>query len=167
MRMKSAALAKGQKPVGQRTNKFSKCRPPQKRKILVVDDDLCMREAAVLFLSENGYACIASENAVMAINLLEREQFDLIITDLHMPEMDGMVLMERAKAIWPKTKVMIITGDTDIGIKNHALKNGVDHYLVKPFTLDQFLCNVDGCLINHHPGRESYKEVLLSRAASC
>jgi DNA-binding response OmpR family regulator len=156
-----------QKDIGQRTNMSSLGAPRPKGKILVVDDDLCMREVAALFLGEKGYACTASEKAVLAINLLEREHFDLIITDLHMPEMDGLALTKLVKTSWPETKVMIMTGDTDIGIKNHALQNGVDQYMVKPFSLDQFLCNVDGCLINHHPGLKSYKEVLRSKAASC
>lgn len=157
MRMRSATSIKGPKTFV----------PRQKIKILIVDDDLCMREAAAVLLGENGYTCLACENAAMAIDLLEREKFDLIITDLHMPEMDGMALMERVKTFWPKTKVMMITGDTDMGIKEQAFKNGVDHYLIKPFTLDQFLCNIEGCLNTPHPDQEGYQEVLTAWAANC
>lgn len=116
------------------------------KKLLLVDDDLCMREITELFLKENGYACTTSENAIRAIDRLQRDQFDLVITDLHMPEMDGIALLEWIKHRLPKTKVMMMTGDSDLSLKGQALKGGVVNYLVKPFTLERFLQEIEGSL---------------------
>ena len=116
------------------------------KKLLLVDDDLCMREITELFLNENGYACTTSENAFRAIDRLQSDQFDLVITDLHMPVMDGLALLEWIKRRLPKTKVMMMTGDSDMGLKYQALKRGVVNYLVKPFTLEKFLQEIEGSL---------------------
>jgi len=116
---------------------------------------------------QKGYACTTSENAVEAVEQLKRNRFDLIITDLHMPEMDGMALLEWTKARWPHTKVMIITGDTDVEVESHAVEQGVDSYLTKPFSLDRFLREVDGCLMDYRSDREVNPEGLPSTAASC
>lgn len=166
MGMKSATSPSGQKTVSHSAKVRSESR--QRRKLLVVDDDLCMRETAALFLVENGYACtITSESAVGAMDRLKSDRFDLIITDLHMPEMDGMALLEWVKARWPHTKVMIITGDMDVALKGQALKKGVDSYLAKPFSLDQFLREVDDCLVDYSAGLGSCPAVLSSTGVSC
>jgi len=118
----------------------------QGKKLLLVEDDLCMREITELFLNENGYACISTENAVRAIDRLQNDQFDLVITDLHMPEMDGMELLAWIKRRLPKTKVMVMTGDADLGLRHQAHQHGVTNYLVKPFTLEKFLQEIEGSL---------------------
>ena len=152
---------------GQPSNAMLEYAPRQRKKLLIIDDDRCMREGAAMFLAGSGYACTIGESATAAIDHLERDRFDLIITDLHMPDIDGIVLLDWVKSRWPKTKVMIITGDTDARKKKHAIKKGADNYLMKPFTLDRFLNEVDECFIHHRPGRESYEEVVLSKAVSC
>lgn len=139
----------------------------ERGKLLVIDDDLCLREAAGMFLNANGYACTTSENAIAALASLERERFDLIVTDLHMPDMDGMALLEWIKTRWPKTRVIIMTGDADVGIQRQALENGADCYLMKPFTLDRFLREIESCLTNHRPALEINPDVFTSRAVSC
>lgn len=121
--------------------------PSSGKKLLLVDDDLCMREITEHLLNENGYACTAAESARKAIDRLQRDQFDLVITDLHMPDIDGMALLEWIKRRLPKTKVMIMTGDADQGLKSHALQRGVANYLMKPFTLETFLREIEGSLI--------------------
>lgn len=167
MGRKLADETSGPPALGQSAQEMPGYAPRKRGKLLVVDDDLCMREATGLFLGENGYACTTSDNAVAAIDHLERDRFDLVVTDLHMPEMDGISLLDWVKSRWPTTKVMIITGDTDVGIKAHAIDHGVDTYLVKPFTLDQFLGEVNGCLKHHRHGKGRCQKVSTSKPAGC
>ena len=155
MGVRSVAAASGQKSLSQAPNMLSGYAARPRGKLLVVEDDLCVREVVELFLTEKGYACTSSDNALAAIDHLQRDRFDLVVTDLHMPDMDGMALLERIKARWPETRVMIITGDTDVKMKNHAIKNGVDSYLTKPFTIDQLFREVSECI-----SQETYHDQL-------
>jgi len=123
--------------------------PDRGKKLLIVDDDRYLREATGLFLSENGYACTTVEDALKAITRLENDRFDLVITDLHMPKMDGMALLSWIKRRQPTTKVMMMTGDTDVEHKCTAMSQGAINYLVKPFNLAEFLQEVEGCLTTH------------------
>lgn len=147
--MKNVTMLKGngsQKP-GRHPGASRAAAPCQQgKRLLIVDDDLCMREVTELFLNENGYACTTSENAGRAIDHLKTDQFDLVITDLHMPDMDGLALLEWIKRRLPATKVMMMTGDSNRQFKQHAVKQGVANYLVKPFTLEKFLQEIEGCL---------------------
>lgn len=161
MGVRSAAAANGRKSLSQAPDMLPGYAVRPRGRLLVVEDDLCVREVVELFLSEKGYACTSSDNALAAIGHLEKDRFDLVVTDLHMPDMDGMALLEWIKARWPETRVMIITGDTDVEMKNHAIKKGVDSYLTKPFTIDQFFREVSGCIIKS-PELESNPESLTS-----
>lgn len=167
MGRKLAGQARARTTAGQSVKGMPDYAPRQRGKILVVDDDQCMREGMSLFLGESGYACTTCENAFAAIGHLERDRFDLIITDLHMPICGGMDLLERIKTRWPTTKVMIITGDSDVGMRNHAIKNGADKYLTKPFSLERLLCDVDSCLVSHRPGKEIVTNDMTSKVARC
>ena len=149
MGLKSSFEASGTEPLGQPRGVMTKDLSIQGKKLLIVDDDHYLREITGLFLNENGYVCATVENALRAIDRLKNDCFDLVITDLHMPAMDGMALLSWIKRRQPATKVMMMTGDTNAEFKCHAMKQGATNYLVKPFNLAKFLQVIEGCLTTH------------------
>jgi DNA-binding NtrC family response regulator len=105
------------------------------RKILVVDDQVSMRETLTDMLEIFGYDSSSAGNGEEALQLLENGKFDLVIADLNMPRMDGMVLLERIKAKWPELPVVIITGYRTVHTEKKILQKGADGFIPKPCTL--------------------------------
>ena len=147
MRVRSTTSGRGaQTTVDHHPGLCSEGVAPPRIRVLIVDDDLPLREMTALFLDGKGYACAAVGNATEAVRCLENETFDLVITDLHMPGMDGMALLEWVKQHGSCTKVMMITGDPDPRAKGLAHQHGVAKYVVKPFVMQEFLRAIKACL---------------------
>lgn len=102
-------------------------------RILVVDDDAVGLDTITNFLETNGYICAKASNADEARHLLNVAQFDLIITDMHMPGESGLQLLNYAFAEFPHIVGIIITGENDSRIQRMALEVGVYAYVTKPF----------------------------------
>ena len=105
----------------------------RKAKILVVDDEAIVRESLRDWLSDCGYQVFTAENGHQALEIIERERLSIAITDLVMPEMDGIELMKRAKDIIPNIEVIIITAYGSITTAIAAMKEGAYDYIEKPF----------------------------------
>jgi DNA-binding NtrC family response regulator len=105
----------------------------KKVKILVVDDEAIARESLGDWLKDAGYQVLAAENGPQALEVMEKEKPDIMITDLVMPGMDGIELMKRAKAQQPKIEVVIITAYASIPTAITAMKEGAYDYIEKPF----------------------------------
>ncbi len=101
--------------------------------ILVVDDDVTIREMISKILSRNGYQVILASDGFEALNLLEQEQIKIVITDMKMPEMDGMELIELISKNYPDIKIIVITAFDDIYTIKDAIIKGADEYITKPF----------------------------------
>ena len=108
-------------------------------RILVVDDNVTMRDSLRDTLGSEGYAVQAVENAIQAIAELERQEFDLILADLSLPRVSGLELLDRVKKSWPAVEVIVITGQGSIATAVDAIKRGAYHYVTKPFTADEIL----------------------------
>lgn len=147
MRAKSTAQQRGKKEIGPPPALRRHGAALAKPRVLIVDDDLSMREIAEFYLQDHGYVCTAVETAAEAMRSLEDGLFDLLITDLHMPGMDGMALLAWVKQYAPGTKVMMITGDIDSRAEQLAYQGGVAKYLVKPFPLHELLREVRESLL--------------------
>ena len=102
------------------------------RSILVVDDDKLMRSFIALVLSEDGHQVQEAANAREGLAHLKHRDFDLVITDLKMPDMDGLDLMREGRTIRPETRWIIITAYGSIGSAVQAMKVGAADYLTKP-----------------------------------
>lgn len=111
-------------------------------KILVVDDEYYIRDLLKKSLSKEGYEVIDVENGVLAIELVEREKFDLVISDIRMPKMSGMELFRRIRSEFPDLPVILVTGYADIEGARKALKEGAVDYISKPFKLEELLKSV-------------------------
>ncbi|HEY7219384.1 MAG TPA: response regulator [Candidatus Binatia bacterium] len=79
-------------------------------KILLVDDDPATRILLTRILGQPDYACTEADNGVQALDLLEKSCFDLIITDLRMPDLDGIAFAVRARARWPHIPIVLMSG---------------------------------------------------------
>jgi two-component system response regulator PilR (NtrC family) len=106
-------------------------------KILVVDDEQSLREVLSIMLKRTGYAVTSVADGEEAIELLNRDIFDLVITDLRMPKIDGLEVLRAAKSASPETVVLIITAFASADSAVEAMKQGAYDYLTKPFQVDE------------------------------
>ncbi len=115
-------------------------------KILVVDDELSMREFLEIMLTKEGYRVQTAVNGKKALDLAEREVFDLAIIDIRMPKMDGIETLIRLKEISPETVILMITAyaSTDTAIR--AMKQGAYDYITKPFKIEEIKMTIQKAL---------------------
>ena len=106
-------------------------------KILVVDDEQSLRDVLSIMLKRAGYAVTSAMDGEEAIELLNKEIFDLVITDLRMPKIDGMEVLRAVKSASPETVVLIITAFASADSAVEAMKQGAYDYLTKPFQVDE------------------------------
>ena len=102
-------------------------------RILVVDDELNMRLVLSAMLKKEGFEVEAAEDGLQALKILKEKDCDVVITDLKMPNLDGMGLLSRVIKQYPATPVIIITAHGTIATAVDALKKGAFDYITKPF----------------------------------
>src|SRR5712691_152584 len=125
-------------------------------RILVVDDEETIREIVSSMLAGAHFQTRQAASGVEAMSLLESgEEFDLVLSDLMMAEMDGIALLERAKEKYPDVPVVMVTAVHDIQVALQALRNGAYDYLLKPFEREQLLATVRRALENRRLKREN------------
>ena len=105
--------------------------------ILVVDDDKSMREFLELILKRERYNVTCAKDGADALLLLKENFFDLIITDLMMPAINGLELLKKAKELHPGIKTIMITAFGTIETAIEAIKLGAYDYITKPFSNDE------------------------------
>ncbi len=115
-------------------------------RILVVDDEEMIRYLLENALARQGYMVVCAGSGQAALKQLEGGTFDLVLTDLQMPEMDGLELLRRTRAAFPATDVIVLTGHATVETAVQAMKEGAYSYLTKPFNLDELLLTVRNCL---------------------
>ena len=106
-------------------------------KILVVDDEQGLREVLSIMLKRTGYAVTSVADGEEAVELLSKEIFDLVITDLRMPKVNGMEVLKAAESASPETVVLVITAFATADSAVEAMKQGAYDYLTKPFQVDE------------------------------
>lgn len=104
----------------------------QRKTILVIDDESIIRQSLCDQLEDIGYRVIEAENGKEGIDLIEKEEPDLILTDLRMPEMSGLEVIEESKKSHPNILIIVISGAGHIGDAVEAMRLGAYDYLVKP-----------------------------------
>lgn len=106
-------------------------------KVLIVDDQINTCKSLEAILKKSGYACFFTLNAEDALKLVQTEHFDIVITDMRMPGMDGLQLLEELKKIQPHLVVIMITGYATIKSAVESIQKGAYDYLPKPFTPEE------------------------------
>jgi len=109
-------------------------KPQNKRNILVVDDESVIREGMRRILEAEGYQAETSAGGRTALETIQEQDFDVVITDLKMPGMDGIEVLKTIKILQPEVPVIIITGYSTVASAVDAMKNGAFDYIAKPFS---------------------------------
>src|SRR6266446_10733308 len=118
-------------------------------RILVVDDEETIREIVSSMLGGAHFQTRQAASGIEALAILESgDEFDLVLSDLMMAEMDGIALLERAKERYPDMPIVMVTAVHDIQVALQALRNGAYDYLLKPFEREQLLATVRRALEN-------------------
>ena len=113
-----------------------------KGKILVIDDEDIVRLSCSRTLVPEGYELKMAKNGPEGLQMLEEHTFDLVLTDLKMPNMDGIEVLSKIKEKWPLTDVVIVTGYQTVETAVKAIKLGAFDYIEKPFTPDALIATV-------------------------
>ena len=134
---------------------------------VVADDEAHLRRVLVRLMQGEGFTCHEAPNGRAALELLERVPATLVISDLHMPELDGMGLLREIRERLPDTAVIMITAVADVATAVSALAVGAMDYLTKPFHLDEVRARVRQALEKRRLVLEnrSYQQRLEERVA--
>jgi two-component system response regulator HydG len=115
-------------------------------RILVADDDEAARKGLASLLRAEGFEVDLAEDGERALARLQETAPDVLVTDLHMPNMDGLQLLEQAREAFPELVVVLVTAFADVETAVQAMQKGAEHYLTKPVQLDELLVVVDRAL---------------------
>lgn len=116
--------------------------------ILVVDDELSMREFLKILLDKEGHTTVTASNSKEALTILKKKAFDLVISDIRMPDMGGLALLEKIKEKDSTIPVVLITAYASPEDAVLAMKNGAYDYITKPFKVDEISDIVNSALIS-------------------
>src|SRR6201997_91112 len=114
--------------------------------ILVVDDEEAIREVVSTMLESKGYRCTAVQNGRIAQDHVKKATPDLVLSDMIMPEMDGLRLLEWLRQYDPEVPVIMVTAIHDISTALEAIRRGAYDYILKPFEKDQLYLGVNRAL---------------------
>jgi signal transduction histidine kinase/DNA-binding response OmpR family regulator len=115
-------------------------------KILVIDNEPRMVDSLKTLLSMEGYDVIGEQNPARALDLMEQSKFDLIISDIRMPDIDGIEILKRAREKDPFMGVILITGYASLESARDAVDRGAYGYLTKPLEIDELKLTVERSL---------------------
>lgn len=109
--------------------------------VITVDDSRTMRDMVSYTLKEAGYNILEAEDGVQALSVLGAQKADVVITDLNMPNMDGITLIKqlRAKPDYKATPILMLTTEADDAKKNAGREAGATGWIVKPFNPEKLL----------------------------
>src|SRR5919109_37334 len=114
--------------------------------ILVVDDERSTCDALEIILSRTGHAVLTATSGKEALSHLQQQEVDVLLSDVKMPEMDGLALLRQVKAQDPGIIVVMMSGHDDVVAAVLAMQEGAFDYLVKPFGRDEVVRTVDKAL---------------------
>ena len=110
---------------------------PTNPRLLIVDDEKVALANMEHILEGRGYEIVSTNSGPKALKLIDKQEFDIVVTDLSMPKVDGMDILERCCELHPNTQVIVITGHATIDSAIEAMKKGAYYYIAKPFRLDE------------------------------
>lgn len=115
-------------------------------KILVVEDDIKLNKLVRTILEDNGYSAYMALNAQSALDMFKEGHYDLIISDIMMPVMDGYELAENIRAINTSIPILFMTAIDDFSAKKKGFMLGIDDYMVKPIDMQELVLRVGALL---------------------
>lgn len=115
---------------------------PNAMQCLVVDDEPRLRRVLVRLLEGEGFTCVEAGSGTEAIEMMQHEPVPLVISDLRMPQMDGVTLLREIVSRWPDTAVIVVTAVAEVESAVACLQLGALDYVAKPFHLDEVRARV-------------------------
>ena len=131
-------------------------------KILLIEDDVAFCKLLEKFLIKKSFEVTTAFSAAEAKSKIKNAEFDLIITDLRLPDYDGILLMTEIKATHPAVPVLLMTGYSDVSTAVKAIKNGAADYISKPFNPEEVLLVINNAL--HYENKESNNVASISKS---
>jgi DNA-binding NtrC family response regulator len=119
---------------------------PDRPRILIMEDEPSLAEGLKMVLSEQGYRVSVADAGLRALGSLTGRDYDLMVMDLRLPDMDGMEVLRLIKETKPETEVIVMTGYASVASAVESMKLGALDYLPKPFTEDKFKAAVEKAL---------------------
>lgn len=114
---------------------MSNPRPGEGIRVLIVDDEKAHAQVVAETLERQGYECSIATSGVAGARLLDQDEFDVVLTDLRMAEVDGMEILRKARHCQPDAEVLVVTGHGDVKTAVEAIKQGASNYLTKPLDM--------------------------------
>lgn len=115
-------------------------------RLLIADDDLSLREFLTIFLKREGHDVEVAPNGSRALEMLQASKYDLVLTDLRMPRMGGLELLDAVRAAQIDVQVIVMTAFSSTDTALEAMRKGAYDYIVKPFKLDEVKLIIAKCL---------------------
>jgi len=115
-------------------------------RVLIVDDELAVRQMLAVMLTQGGVRCSHVSTPEQALEKLQNESFDAVISDLRMGPSSGMDLLDKIHGRYPDMAFLMVTGVADVRVGVQAMKQGADDYLLKPFDMDEVLTSLGRAL---------------------
>ena len=123
-------------------------------KILVVDDESAICELCARSLLRYGYGVVSTTSPLEAVDMMREQEYDLLLLDVRMPEMDGLEVMRRVREFAPDVAIVVMTGYASVEAAIEAVKQGAADFLPKPFQLDNLRLAVSGALARRELSQE-------------
>lgn len=137
-------------------------RAEEKINILIVDDEPGYLKVMSQFVSSMGYGCFSVENGAAAVEQLQKDDYDIVFTDMVMPLMDGMQLLRYIKEFFPDTDVVVVTSFSENFRYSDVISAGAMDYIVKPFTKNELQAKLKR-IIRERKLIRSYREEIQAR----
>ena len=135
-------------------------------KVLIIDDDEQVRSTLAEVVETLGYEVRTAANGRLGLEAFSREPFDCVITDLAMPEVDGLGVLRQVKQWKPHTGVFVITGNSTVDLLAASVNMGADAYVTKPFkirVIDEQLRRLVAAASGEHPRKAAAGGLLSTR----
>ncbi len=114
--------------------------------ILIMEDDLNVAKGLEMILTEDGYTVDLEATGYGALSAIDKADYNLLMADLRLPDIDGMEVIKKVKAIKPSTEIVVMTGYATSALAVDAMKIGAYDFLAKPFTEDQIKTTIHEAL---------------------
>jgi len=138
-------------------------RPTETARILVLDDEVAIGELCLRTLQKYGYQVATTTRPQEALEMLRQEEFDLLLLDIRMPEIDGLEVMRRVREFSPEIAIVVMTGYASVEAAIEAVRQGAADFLQKPFRLDDLRLAVVKALGRRDLERERARSQALMR----
>ena len=115
-------------------------------KILVVEDDKELNRMVCSYLDNNGYTALGALDAEEAFDRMYENTYDLIISDIMMPGVDGFELVQSVRSVNRTIPILLMTARDDLAAKQRGFRAGIDDYMVKPIEVDELLLRIEALL---------------------